>query len=186
MIPGALTSCNDGVKNGNEEGVDCGGPNCVACASVMTVPLVMIVSVGVGGLAGLLTALVLYKRCARQLAAKAAVVVPGDKGSKVPAGGKVPPPRTKSGKKVVPIQVAPSLAKQRGSIIQWLRHHSTGSLRNVPAPSESAWPKTPSRHARSMVHSSGVSMGNLMVDWSQHESAKPRSDSEAKPTPAKT
>lgn len=28
FLPGAMTSCNDGVRNGNEEGVDCGGPVC--------------------------------------------------------------------------------------------------------------------------------------------------------------
>lgn len=32
FLPGALTSCTDGVRNGNEEGVDCGGPNCAPCA----------------------------------------------------------------------------------------------------------------------------------------------------------
>ena len=31
MIPGSQSSCNDGLKNGNEKGVDCGGPNCPAC-----------------------------------------------------------------------------------------------------------------------------------------------------------
>jgi hypothetical protein len=32
-LPGALSSCEDGVSNGNEEGVDCGGPNCIKCAA---------------------------------------------------------------------------------------------------------------------------------------------------------
>jgi len=32
FLPGALTSCGDGIHNGNEEGVDCGGPNCGACS----------------------------------------------------------------------------------------------------------------------------------------------------------
>jgi hypothetical protein len=31
FLPGALTSCSDGVRNGNEAGVDCGGPNCGPC-----------------------------------------------------------------------------------------------------------------------------------------------------------
>ena len=31
FLPGSLTSCNDRVQNGNEEGVDCGGPNCGPC-----------------------------------------------------------------------------------------------------------------------------------------------------------
>ena len=37
FLPGALVSCGDGVRNGNEEGVDCGGPNCgAACSSPAT------------------------------------------------------------------------------------------------------------------------------------------------------
>lgn len=31
FIPGTLGTCSDGVKNGNEVGVDCGGPNCSPC-----------------------------------------------------------------------------------------------------------------------------------------------------------
>lgn len=31
LIVGASVSCVDGVRNGNEEGLDCGGPNCDAC-----------------------------------------------------------------------------------------------------------------------------------------------------------
>jgi hypothetical protein len=31
FLPGALVSCEDGVRNGNEAGVDCGGPNCPSC-----------------------------------------------------------------------------------------------------------------------------------------------------------
>ena len=29
FLPGALAACSDGVRNGEEEGVDCGGPTCV-------------------------------------------------------------------------------------------------------------------------------------------------------------
>lgn len=36
FLPGALAACNDGVKNGNEAGVDCGGPVCAACATAST------------------------------------------------------------------------------------------------------------------------------------------------------
>ena len=31
FLPGALVSCSDGVRNGNEEGVDCGGSQCAPC-----------------------------------------------------------------------------------------------------------------------------------------------------------
>lgn len=33
FMPGALASCSDGVKNGHEEGVDCGGNCATACSS---------------------------------------------------------------------------------------------------------------------------------------------------------
>jgi hypothetical protein len=32
FLAGALASCMDGVRNGNEVGVDCGGPNCGPCS----------------------------------------------------------------------------------------------------------------------------------------------------------
>jgi hypothetical protein len=32
FMPGAFASCTNGVKDGNEDGVDCGGPNCNPCA----------------------------------------------------------------------------------------------------------------------------------------------------------
>lgn len=31
-MPGSQVSCSDGVKDGNEVDVDCGGPNCAPCA----------------------------------------------------------------------------------------------------------------------------------------------------------
>lgn len=34
FLPGVLASCADGVKNGNEIDVDCGGPNCAACPAL--------------------------------------------------------------------------------------------------------------------------------------------------------
>lgn len=33
-LPGVLVSCDDGRRDGNEEGVDCGGPNCAPCVAV--------------------------------------------------------------------------------------------------------------------------------------------------------
>jgi hypothetical protein len=41
-LPGALSSCEDGVRNGNEEGVDCGGPNCAVQCSSEGIPVVLI------------------------------------------------------------------------------------------------------------------------------------------------
>ena len=34
-------SCLDGRRNGNEEGVDCGGPNCVPCTRYFTVAVIV-------------------------------------------------------------------------------------------------------------------------------------------------
>lgn len=31
FLPGSLASCSNGVRDGNELGVDCGGPNCASC-----------------------------------------------------------------------------------------------------------------------------------------------------------
>jgi hypothetical protein len=42
FLPGALTSCGDGIHNGNEEGVDCGGPNCGACSDTPLRPKVCV------------------------------------------------------------------------------------------------------------------------------------------------
>ena len=36
FLPGTLSSCVDGVLNGNEKDVDCGGPNCEPCSIVAT------------------------------------------------------------------------------------------------------------------------------------------------------
>jgi EGF-like domain len=42
FVPGSTASCSDGVKNGNEEGVDCGGPNCGECPSTSPIPYFLI------------------------------------------------------------------------------------------------------------------------------------------------
>lgn len=31
LLPGTITTCQDGLRDGNEAGVDCGGPNCGPC-----------------------------------------------------------------------------------------------------------------------------------------------------------
>jgi hypothetical protein len=36
FLPGALSSCSDGVQNGNEDGVDCGGICPTACGAADT------------------------------------------------------------------------------------------------------------------------------------------------------
>ena len=46
-LPGAFATCTDGIKDGNELGVDCGGPNCPnACkAGANLTPLIIKVSI---------------------------------------------------------------------------------------------------------------------------------------------
>ena len=58
FLAGNLASCNDGIKNGNEVGVDCGGPHCRPCftsSSSSNFPVGYIAAgvavVAVGGLA---------------------------------------------------------------------------------------------------------------------------------------
>ena len=46
FLAGALSSCKDGVKNGNELGVDCGGPNCPACRNPVTSSNLAIIVIG--------------------------------------------------------------------------------------------------------------------------------------------
>lgn len=60
-LPGALASCSDHLKNGNELGVDCGGPNCPACAT-QQLPVVIVVMGVVSGLAVVGTVVVLFAR----------------------------------------------------------------------------------------------------------------------------
>ena len=49
FLPGALSSCSDGVQNGNEAGIDCGGP-CPSCTSTRKSPTKVIsIAVVVGG-----------------------------------------------------------------------------------------------------------------------------------------
>jgi EGF-like domain len=57
-LPGSQVSCNDGVKNGNEVGVDCGGPNCDACLAPK--PVVPYLVIGMCIAAGIVVALILY------------------------------------------------------------------------------------------------------------------------------
>ena len=49
FLPGSAVSCSDKVRNGNEAGVDCGGPQCAACAQEWTVLGMPVVTVCVVG-----------------------------------------------------------------------------------------------------------------------------------------
>ena len=60
FLPGALTTCDDGVRNGNEVGVDCGGPNCGPCAGPPKTFRAMVIGIGavVGGIAVFIASIV--------------------------------------------------------------------------------------------------------------------------------
>ena len=70
FLPGSAVSCTDKVRNGNEEGVDCGGPQCAACgdgaATVFGFPLATIAIAGAlasaVAAAGLVTVVVVARR----------------------------------------------------------------------------------------------------------------------------
>ena len=167
LFPGALTSCDDGVKNGNEDEVDCGGPNCAPCVPAPTSQLIMIASVTAGALTVLGVALAALKR---YLASSRTMVVTAslpkardsDFVSKLrslrSAKSGIP---ARSGNKVTPIAVTPQPVKQRNSVIQWLRHHSTAGLEGTGAGNPAYQAQAPRNPA--------VSSGNLLVDWSQYE-----------------
>lgn len=51
LLPGSLASCANGVRDGNELGIDCGGPNCHICpdslveqSKVLSIQLVLVIS----------------------------------------------------------------------------------------------------------------------------------------------
>jgi hypothetical protein len=49
FMPGSMTSCTDGVRNGNEEGVDCGGYNCAQkCVSEPGLSVALMVGIATG------------------------------------------------------------------------------------------------------------------------------------------
>ena len=60
FMPGAFTSCTDNIRNGNEEGVDCGGPNCPACKAKSSTMFTSIIKLSIIVSAGSLVLFVLY------------------------------------------------------------------------------------------------------------------------------
>jgi hypothetical protein len=77
-LPGALTTCVDGVRNGNEEGVDCGGPNCVACTStsMLTATATAVAFAGMGVLFSVLIGTYLWRRRQRRQASASVAPTP--------------------------------------------------------------------------------------------------------------
>ena len=69
-------SCSDGVRNGNEDGVDCGGPNCPACAAFQSNFVIVAVGGSTGGLFVVLLVTVVIRHAGRRKAARVAVDKP--------------------------------------------------------------------------------------------------------------
>ena len=132
MIPGSQTSCSDGVKNGNELGVDCGGPNCPPCPSNRMTPvtiaaLTVSVVCGVGIVAG--SGLYVRRATKRlnQVGVVRSGVVTGSDGKPTTARASSTSPRKRNVKtqKVMPAPVVVH-SRMRASITQWLRRRSNG------------------------------------------------------------
>ncbi len=71
----SVPSCEDGVRNGNEEGVDCGGPNCAECSAADHAKMSLVV-IGVGGVAGVVVLAVAGLYLWRWYRLRQAVVMP--------------------------------------------------------------------------------------------------------------
>jgi hypothetical protein len=54
-LPASNATCTDGVVNGNEQGIDCGGFNCRECGSALTQIWLRPVVMGLAGLAIILS-----------------------------------------------------------------------------------------------------------------------------------
>jgi Laminin EGF domain len=91
FMPGAFASCANGVKDGNEEGVDCGGPNCekpcpihqsVSEALLPTDVIIKIsISAGLALFVGVIAAFVFCQRRPKASDKLAAAIPPGLKGA---------------------------------------------------------------------------------------------------------
>ena len=69
FLPGALSSCSDGVQNGNEAGIDCGGrcPSCTTSKSATVHALTSVPVVVGGGIAVLVASVLVALLVRRQL-----------------------------------------------------------------------------------------------------------------------
>lgn len=130
FLPGALTSCTDGVKDGNEEGVDCGGPNCPVCPHPSKSNIAMLIGIGMGVMGGalIIAAYVSYRFV--QLHSRVAVhPVPGRKKKVVKAA-----PRHTRGSLVVVSKkksgVLPD-ATPAAVVVDWESHEAVKSMQYI-------------------------------------------------------
>ena len=79
-LPGALSSCTDGVRNGNEKGIDCGGQNCAPCAPDKTLSMTAVIA---GASMSAVVCVVLALLIRRWHRRRQSAVVPLKAGSKV-------------------------------------------------------------------------------------------------------
>lgn len=132
FIPGAIATCTDGVKDGNELGVDCGGPNCGPCPASLS-RYIHIGEYASGAVAGV-TALVVLLYTGRQLlqrwrndgsqSSKAASVYPAPVRKKL--SKEVGSTRSPKRQAVAPVQ--------RGRFNARQRQHSDAPGMEVPTP----------------------------------------------------
>ena len=153
MLPGVTVSCSDGVRNGNEEGVDCGGPNCeLSCSDSPRLQIMYIMVAGGCGVGGLAIAGVVGRVFFKQYRRKNAIR----------------PVRTST---VVPI------AGRRLSVQQSYKAPSSSSRHNEPRSSSASGPDViAAASASTAAPKRAVALGKLvvpqtvLVDWAKHES----------------
>lgn len=161
LIPGATSSCVDGVKNGNEEDVDCGGPNCVPCATSLTRwseshSKLLVLGVVIGGVV-VVTSLVAagLSLCFRARNVNKVV------DTRVKRTSTLAMPT----RRVVPTSTPDDDSDTGGiepSVAHWLRNRDSYKHQHGTASTSVSMSGTP-------VISDAPFAANLVVDWSRHE-----------------
>ena len=133
QLGGTAASCSDGVRNGNEEGVDCGGPDCDACgpgaisassgsAADWLAKHTRLVA-GVGAAAGVITLLIAAVKCWNVRHEKQSS---GRGVDKAPGAATLKPTRRISGRQ--PVAGASSHTKKSSTVVpenlvvDWTKH----------------------------------------------------------------
>ena len=175
LIEGVTASCSDGVMNGNEADIDCGGPNCGPCptAGFATLNIMAIAGSIVGGL--LLVAGLVYS-CSRLKAHN--MIMMFHRGSVVPESSHdtlaakkrsslvhVQPRLPSSPPVPSAVMKVASPVKPTGPKLK-LASHREGRIPKLitgPAKSDKVAPVITGVHAGPEAHGA-----NLVVDWAQH------------------
>ena len=162
LIPGSRSSCTDGIKNGNEEEIDCGGPNCRVCLNHVSKWLsshamlvgVLLPLLVVGG-TSTFAALWCYRRQkSKHMQKRVAAEAAANKRRKSKANMKL-----RNTKKVVPIRVPPRSLDAMGT--SSTPHFCSSITPEVPRMS-----RISAGAGRTFFPSSANLVG---VDWAKHE-----------------